>query len=216
MKKIFFLMCITLVLLTSNIVYSDNNSSILKGKSIVLDAGHGGKDGGTSVNGISEKNINLQIVLKLQKALNKHGVDVILTRDGDFDLSSPNVSRRKKSDFDNRISLINNSDSDLYLSIHVNYLEDSRFYGAQTFYTIDNEELAQVIQGELKKNLKSPMNVKKISNSIYMYKQLTIPGVLIEVGFLSNFKERDLLIDENYQDKIVDSIIKGLINYFYI
>ena len=214
MKKMFFLMCITLMLLTSNIVYSDNNSSILKRKSIVLDAGHGGKDGGTSVKGISEKDINLQIVLKLQKALIKHGVKVTLTRDGDFDLSSPNVSRRKKSDFDNRINLINNSGSDLYLSIHVNYLEDERFYGAQTFYTIDNKELALVIQRELKNNLKSPMNAKILSNSIYMYKQLTIPGVLIEVGFLSNSKERDLLIDEYYQDKIVDSIIMGLINYF--
>ena len=109
---------------------------------------------------------------------------------------------------------INNCPALTEYNVNVNYLEDERFYGAQTFYTIDNKELALAIQRKLKNNLRSPMNAKILSNSIYMYKQLTIPGVLIEVGFLSNSKERDLLIDEYYQDKIVDSIIMGLINYF--
>lgn len=207
-------MCITLMLLTSTVVYSSKKEDVFKGKVIVLDAGHGGKDGGTSVNGIYEKDINLAIVLKLRDELNKQGVDVILTRDGDFDLSSPNTNRRKKSDFDNRIKLINSSEADLYLSIHVNYLDNSMYYGAQTFYTGDNEELANVIQTEFKKNLNSPMDVKKISNSIYMYKQLTIPGVLIETGFISNSSERSLLISDEYQDKIVDAIVRALINYY--
>lgn len=207
-------MCITLMLLTSTVVYSSKKEAVLKGKVIVIDAGHGGKDSGTSVNGIYEKDINLAIVLKLRDELNKQGVDVILTRDGDFDLSSPNTNRRKKSDFDNRIKLINNSEADLYLSIHVNYLSDERYYGAQTFYTGDNEKLATVIQTEFKKKLSSPMDAKKISNSIYMYKQLTIPGVLIETGFMSNSSERNLLISEEYQDKIVDVIIGALINYY--
>lgn len=207
-------MCITLMLLTSSVVYSSKKEDVLKGKVIVLDAGHGGKDGGTSVNGIYEKDINLAIVLKLRDELNKQGVDVILTRDGDFDLSSPNTNRRKKSDFDNRIKLINSSAADLYLSIHVNYLNDGRYYGAQTFYTGDNEDLARVIQTEFKKKLSSPMDVKKISNSIYMYKQLTIPGVLIETGFISNSSERKLLINDEYQYKIVDAIVGALINYY--
>lgn len=202
------------MLLTSSVVYSSKKEDVLKGKVIVLDAGHGGKDGGTSVNGIYEKDINLAIVLKLRDELNKQGVDVILTRDGDFDLSSPNTNRRKKSDFDNRIKLINSSAADLYLSIHVNYLNDGRYYGAQTFYTGDNEDLARVIQTEFNKNLSSPMDVKKISNSIYMYKQLTIPGVLIETGFISNSSERKLLINDEYQYKIVDAIVGALINYY--
>ncbi len=208
------MMCITLMLLTSTVVYSSKKEDVLKGKVIVLDAGHGGKDGGTSVNGIYEKDINLAIVLKLRDELNKQGVDVILTRDGDFDLSSPNTNRRKKSDFDNRIKLINSSEADLYLSIHVNYLDNGKYYGAQTFYTGDNEELANVIQTEFKKSLNSPMDVKKISNSIYMYKQLTIPGVLIETGFISNSSERSLLISDDYQDKIVGAIVRALINYY--
>ena len=214
MKKYFVFMLISLMLLTSGVVYSHELDSKLVGKVIVLDAGHGGKDRGTSVNDIYESDINLSLVLKLKNELNKHGVDVLLTRDGDYDLSSPNVSRRKKSDFDNRISLINNSRADLYLSIHINYLIDSRYYGAQVFYTNGNEELANVLQTSMINNLGSPLKEKRISDSIYMYKQLLIPGVLIECGFLSNDKEKSMLITDKYQDKIVDAIVDGLIKYY--
>lgn len=212
------IMCITLMLLTitSGIVYSKEAGDILEGKVIVIDPGHGGKDSGTSVGDILEKTINLDIALKLKKVLNKHSVDVILTRDGDYDLSSPDVSRRKKSDFDNRINLINSSNADMYLSIHINYLSDSRYYGAQTFYTNGNEEIAKFIQDEFKSSLKSPLDEKTLSNSIYMYKKLNIPGILIECGFISNYNERHLLNSSVYQDKIVDSIINGLIKYYGI
>ena len=139
MKKIIFILLITFVLLTGTVVYSEELNNDLMGKRIVIDVGHGGKDSGTSVNNILEKDLNLIISLKLREKLIKHGVDVIMTRDGDFDLGSPNVSRRKKSDFDNRIKLINNSLADLYLSIHMNYLGNSKYYGAQVFYTEGNE-----------------------------------------------------------------------------
>lgn len=207
-------MLITTMLLTSGIVYSHELDSRLVGKVIVLDAGHGGKDKGTSVGNVYESDINLSIVLKLKNALNKQGVDVILTRDGDYDLSGPNVSRRKKSDFDNRIKLINNSGADLYLSIHMNYLVDSRYYGAQVFYTKNNEILAKELQESMINNLGSPLKEKKLSNSIYMYKQLSIPGVLIECGFLSNDNERKMLVTDKYQEKIVDAIVEGLLKYF--
>ncbi len=207
-------MLITLILLTSSVSFGHEINNKLMGKVIVLDAGHGGKDRGTSSNDIYESDINLNIVLKLRDELVKQGVNVILTRDGDYDLSSPNVDRRKKSDFDNRIRLINSSGADMYISIHMNYLADSKYYGAQTFYTGSNERLAKIIQESLRKDLNSPMNEKKLSESIYMYKKLTIPGLLIECGFLSNAKERNLLIDDSYQFKIVKSIINGLIQYY--
>ncbi len=191
-------MLITLILLTSSVSFGHEINNKLMGKVIVLDAGHGGKDRGTSSNDIYESDINLNIVLKLRDELVKQGVNVILTRDGDYDLSSPNVDRRKKSDFDNRIRLINSSGADMYISIHMNYLADSKYYGAQTFYTGSNERLAKIIQESLRKDLNSPMNEKKLSESIYMYKKLTIPGLLIECGFLSNAKERNLLIDDSY------------------
>ncbi len=206
-------MCISLMLLTGGIVFSKNSYS-LKGKTIVIDVGHGGVDGGTSAQGIYEKDINLNIALKLKEKLNKHNVDVLLTRDADYDLSSPNANRRKKSDFDNRINLINNSGADLYLSIHINYLNDSRYYGAQVFYTKDNKLLASSIQEMFKSRLNSPMDEKLLSNDIYMYKHINIPGVLIECGFISNKKERELLITEDYQEKLVEAITLGLEKYF--
>lgn len=202
------------MLLTASVVLSKDFNTKLMGKVIILDAGHGGKDKGTSADGIYESDINLDIVLKLRDELVKQGVNVILTRDGDYDLSSPNVKRRKKSDFDNRISLINNSNADLYISIHMNYLIDSRYYGAQVFYVKDNEQLAKIMQNEFNNELQSPREAKKLMNSIYMYKQLDIPGVLIECGFLSNVKERKLLSSSDYQDSIVKTIINGLIRYY--
>lgn len=207
-------MLISLTLLTVNLVSSKELNNKLVGKVIVLDAGHGGKDKGTSSLNVYESDINLSIVLKLRESLIKQGVDVILTRDGDYDLSSPNASRRKKSDFDNRIHLINQSDADLYLSIHMNYLTDGRYYGGQVFYTNENEKLAQVMQNSFKSNLNSPMDAKVLKNTIYMYKQLEKPGLLIECGFLSNAHEKSLLVTEEYQEKIVNTIIDGLLKYY--
>ena len=214
MKKNIIWLLICLMLLTTSLVYGKDIDNKLMGKVIIVDIGHGGKDKGTSVSGTYESDLNLKIGLKLRDELIKEGVTVIVTRDGNYDLSSPNATRRKKSDFDNRINLINNSNADLYLSIHINYLNDSRYYGAQVFYTKGNEELANNIQQAFRDNLASPRIEKKLSNSIYMYKNLKVPGVLIECGFLSNDKERKLLLNDDYQNKIVRSIINGLLKYY--
>lgn len=202
------------MLLTAGMTRGMEINNKLMGKVIVLDAGHGGKDKGTSSNGIYESDINLAIVLKLRDELIKQGVDVIVTRDGDYDLSSPNVDRRKKSDFDNRIKLINSSDADMYISIHMNYLSQQEYYGGQVFYTDGNEKLANIMQQSFVDNLKSPREEKKLIDTIYMFKQLEVPGILIECGFLSNKNERYLLNNSDYQDKIVQTIIKGLIKYY--
>lgn len=186
----------------------------LIGKRIIIDVGHGGKDSGTVYDDIKEKDLNLSIALKLKEELIMNGVDVIMTRDGDYDLALPNANRRKKSDFDNRIEMINDSGANMYLSIHINYLGNAKYYGAQVFYTKGNNDIADYIQEEFINDLKSPMNSRILSNDIYMYKKLNIPGVLIECGFLSNSKERKLLVDDSYQYKIVRSIVKGLINYY--
>lgn len=209
-----FLLFIIFICFAMKICYSMELETKLLNKTIIIDSGHGGKDGGSVVNGILEKNINLQIALKLKDRLIKTGANVIMTRDGDYDLSSPNVNRRKKSDFDNRISLINNASADLYISIHLNYLSDSRYSGAQVFYTKGNEYLAEIMQESLASYLKTKMPAKKLSNTIYMYKKLNVPGVLIECGFLSNEKERNLLITDKYQEQIALAIIKGIISYY--
>ena len=185
----------------------------LTGKNIVLDIGHGGDDPGTSYQNILEKDLNLAIGLELEKELSKNGASVILTREGDYDLASPNARRRKKSDFDNRIDLINNSNANIYLSIHINYLESSSYYGGQIFYYgEENKKLAEDLQAQFNK-ISYPRSIKPMPN-IYMYKHLKIPGVLVECGFISKKKEREKLITPSYQKEIAKSLTKGLILYF--
>ena len=185
----------------------------LSGKLIVIDVGHGGKDAGTSYQNVLEKDLNLAIAFKLKDELIKSGSDVIMTREGDYDLASPDASRRKKSDFDNRIKLINDSQADLYISVHINYLDDSSYSGAQVFYEGDNNKtLATYLQEQL--NIISyPRSIKPMPN-IYMYQYLKIPGVLVECGFISNTFERKKLQDESYQQLLATTITKGVINYF--
>ena len=186
----------------------------LQGKVIVVDAGHGGKDPGTSYQEIFEKDINLKIALNLEKCLSEYGATVILTRDSDADLSYGETNHRKKTDFDNRIKIINNKYTEMYLSIHLNYLTNTKYYGAQVFYNKDNYELATSIQEYLNNNLKSNREVKEIPTSTYMYKKLEKPGVLIECGFLSNYEERMKLITDEYQKEIAKTIADSLVKYY--
>ena len=208
MKKLFILSLCFLLSLTCV-----RASLPLTGKIIILDIGHGGDDPGTSYQNILEKDLNLAIGLELEKELSRNGASVILTREGDYDLSSPNAHRRKKSDFDNRIDLINKSKANVYLSIHINYLEDTSYYGGQIFYYgEENKKLAEFLQSEFN-TISYPRSIKPMPN-IYMYRRLRIPGVLVECGFISNKKEREKLITPSYQKEIAKSLTKGLILYF--
>ena len=185
----------------------------LSGKLIIVDPGHGGKDAGTSSNGVLEKDLNLEISLKLEKELIKSGASVLLTRDGDYDLSSPNVSWRKKSDFDNRIEIINRTNADYYISIHLNYLNDSSYYGPQVFYNKSNKQFALVMQDALNSMLQGEREIKTIPTTTYMYSKLRVPGLLIECGFLSNYQERQKLMSIDYQEQVAKAIVRGIINY---
>ncbi|MEG1009858.1 MAG: N-acetylmuramoyl-L-alanine amidase, partial [Clostridia bacterium] len=202
MKKYISVMFIIFILLVTFVINNVKASLPLSGKVIVLDAGHGGKDPGTSYGNILEKDINLKIVLELEKELSKNGASIILTRDGDYDLSSPKTSMRKRSDFDNRIKLINESNANMYISIHLNYLSDSAYYGAQVFYNKNNKVLGSSIQKFLNDNLKTNRIEKEIPKNTYMYNKLNVKGVLIECGFLSNYNERNLLINKDYQKEL--------------
>ena len=186
----------------------------LQGKVIVVDAGHGGKDPGTVYKDIYEKNINLSISLYLEEYLSAYGATVVLTRDSDSDLSYGETNHRKKTDFDNRIKIINNEYTDLYLSIHLNYLSNTKYYGAQVFYNKDNEYLAQSIQEYLNNNLDTNREIKEIPTSTYMYEKLEKRGILLECGFLSNASERSKLITEEYQRKVASVIADAIVNYY--
>ncbi len=208
-------MLITFVLLTLLLNINPTYANLpLTGKLIIIDPGHGGTDPGTSFEYILEKNLNLAISLELEKEIIQLGGTVILTRDGDYDLATPGAYWRKRSDFDNRINLINNSKADIYLSIHINYLNDSSYSGPQIFYDKENESLANNIQENLNKTLNTSREIKKIPSSTYMYEKIEIPGVLIECGFLSNYNERILLQDSTYQKKIANIIATALSTRF--
>lgn len=186
----------------------------LTGKTIIIDPGHGAEDVGANYLKVYEKDITLKISLYLEEILASKGATIILTRDADYDLSKPNANYRKKSDFDNRIKLINESNADVYLSIHLNYLGNPKYYGPQVFYNKNNKLLAEKIQLTMNKYTNSNREIKKIPSDTYMYSKLNIPGVLIECGFLSNSIERNLLQKGEYQKKIAQAISEGLLEYF--
>lgn len=188
----------------------------LVGKTIYLDAGHGGKDPGAYYKDIYEEDINLSIVLKLRDKLESMGAIVYLTRDSDYDLSNPNASLRKRSDLSNRAKMINSSDADIYLSIHLNSSSNTSWKGAQVFYddiNKNNENLANIFQKNFNKYLNSNRKIQEIS-TLYMYKRITKPGLLLELGFISNPNERYLLNRDDYQNKIVNVLSDSLLEVF--
>ena len=212
--KLTLLLLLFLIIIIS--IFNVNASNLtfpLLGKTIYLDAGHGGVDNGATVNNVHEKDLNLQIVYKLKETLTSAGATVLLTRKDDNDISNPNALYRKKSDFDNRIKLINNSNADLYISIHQNIYQNKKYSGPQVFYVKDNQKLAEIIQNTLNKYLNSKRKVKTINNT-YMYKLLKKKGILIECGFISNDNERYKLKTEEYQLKLSKIITEGIITYY--
>ncbi|MCP8971148.1 N-acetylmuramoyl-L-alanine amidase CwlD [Ectobacillus ponti] len=193
----------------------------LSGKIIVLDAGHGGPDGG-AVGGedIVEKDINLEIAKHLRDYLQEQGALVIMTRIKDEDLAEEDTksySRRKAQDLKERVELINNSKADLFISIHLNAIPISDSKGAQTFYyrsLVENERAAKFVQAELRTSLENTHRLAKTINHVYLLKHSKVPGVLVEAGFLSNVNERYLLNSEEYQKKVAAAIYRGALRYF--
>ena len=217
MKKIILL--ILIFLLSINIIKTEATmlEMPLIGKIIYLDAGHGGIDPGATYKDINEKDIALAITLKLEEALSKKGPIVYLTRRTDTDLADVNATYRKRSDLGKRAKLINESDCELYLSLHLNSYPSTKWAGAQVFFTTKNDSnkiIAEFIQNELKEKMNTNREFKEIKN-MYMYDRISKPGVLIEVGFLSNTNDRNNLLNEKYQEKLVMAITDGVIKYLH-
>ena len=198
------------------IVTAQTSTLPLFGKVIYLDAGHGGSDPGALYKNIYEKDINLKIVQKLEEDLTQLGATVYLTRYGDYDVSVPNTINHKRNDLSRRGNMINKSGCDLYLSIHLNAETSSSWHGAEAYYDDvhpDNEKIAKIMQEEFKEHLYSKRKYKKTS-SFYLNKRIERPGVLLEVGFLSNPNERYLLKTDSYQQKVSKTITGGVLRYF--
>ena len=220
--KLLTLSLILILIIVSLFIFGINNEKNvvlsdlpLKNRLIFIDPGHGGVDPGAIYKNIKESDLNLEISLKLARVLEESGATVFLTRDGDYDLSNGSYSR-KRTDFINRCNLINNSFADIFLSIHLNSTTTTSWHGAQVFYDDVNElnsKLANILQSTLNAELKGRREAKEIY-SLYMYRNIDIPGVLLEVGFLSNPNDRYLLQKESYQEQLTIIITKGVIKYF--
>ena len=215
--KLLILLGLFLSIILISETYAANSNQTLLGKVIYLDPGHGGIDSGTTYKKIYEKDINLILCKKLKKSLESIGATVYLTRDTDKDLALHNAKNRKRSDLISRAYLINKTKPDMYISIHVNYLSNTKYKGLQIFYNNNKNKQNELIATSLTKYIKEKTwNVRnpKFNNTYYMYKNIIEPGVLIEVGFISNPDDRYRLTHEEYQDKLISNITYGIEKYF--
>lgn len=186
-----------------------NSKSLpLKDKIIVLDPGHGGVDKGASYYNENESDLVLNISTILKEELEKKGAVVYQTRKGNYDLSSPNTKRRKKSDFDNRIKFINEINPTLIISIHLNASNNNNYNGIQIFYK-NNNELAQSISNALNLRRKP---VKR--NNIYILNNLKYDAFLIEWGFISNYNDLRKIKDKNNIRQTSLKLINGLLKFY--
>lgn len=179
---------------------------------IVLDAGHGGADGGASgPDGTRECDLNLAITLKTDAVLGLLGEETLLLRSTDTDLSSSDaksISQKKVSDIRRRVELTNSQPGAILVSIHCNTYSQEKYHGAQVFYTGGAKEFGETMQLALKNGV-DPTNArmaKAVSPDVYLMNHIKVPGILVECGFLTNQEELTNLKDPDYQTRLAVTI----------
>ncbi len=194
-------------------------TSLVSGRKVVIDAGHGGGDpGAKSDSGLAEKQLNLDIALRLKRHLSRVGVYCIMIRETDIDYfgAADGHLTRKRRDLNRRIDITNQSKADIFLSIHANSFPQVVYRGAQTFYnqkSPESKRLAETIQSQLVNRL-GPNHRKAKGGDFRVLNLIKIPGTVIETGFLSNHEEARLLATEEYREKLSYAIYQGVIAYF--
>lgn len=193
-------------------------SSLISGRQVIVDPGHGGYDpGAKSDSGLLEKDINLDIALRLRKHLFRVGIYTELVRVDDRDYAEViDCLTRKERDLNYRLKLIQQSKADLLLSIHANMFTDPAYKGAQTFFKpgdVNSKQLATLIQEHLVKEL-GPNRRQPKPGEYRILEDVRIPAVIVETGFLSNPEEAQLLATGDYREKIAAAICRGVISYF--
>lgn len=189
---------------------------------VLIDPGHGGMDQGASGDlKIGEAPINLAISKKLMSFLEGGGFDVEMTRyedEGLYSLKSKTIRAKKNEDLSNRVKLINNSEADLVVSIHLNSFPQKQYYGAHVFYQNNNQTgkiAADILQESLKSILdENNKRVPQVKKGIKIMDDTKVPVLLIECGFLSNNAEEKKLVSNDYQEKAAWAIYAGLLKYF--
>ena len=212
---------VLLGVLTKIYVADSIAASVEQKGTVVIDAGHGGEDSGAvGVNGILEKNVNLEIAMLIGEYLEDAGYNVVYTRTEDKLLYKPeeNIKGiRKISDLKNRVEIAEGYTDSLFVSVHMNSYGDDRYSGLQVYYSPNNESsrrLADSIQSEVKASLQNDNNrMIKSGEGIYVLKKLSSAAVLVECGFLSNPVECEKLSEKEYQKRLSFSIVCGIIKY---
>lgn len=195
-----------------------SNDTSEKEKVIVIDAGHGGADPGMiGIGGLEEKGINLAVSMKLKEALENQGFTVVMTRQEDKGLYEEGTRNKKVQDMQNRIEIMEKAKPILAVSIHQNSYTEESVKGPQVFYyetSAEGQKLAVNIQSALNTELSTERPRKEKGNTSYFLLKKS-PCVLniVECGFLTNKKEAELLQTEEYQQKIVGAVVKGIVQY---
>ncbi len=201
---------------------SDVVSKNIKYKTVIIDAGHGGPDGGTSADdGTLEKDLNLQIAKKVNSVLESMGVKTVMIRTEDIsvhDNSASTIREKKVSDIKNRLKVINGTEDSVFVSIHQNHFSQSKYNGTQVFYSKNNPH-SQLLADSIRQSVISvlqPENSREIKQSgsdIYLLYHAESPSVMVECGFLSNYEESEKLKNENYQQKLAFLISLGIMEF---
>ena len=188
---------------------------------VIIDPGHGGEDGGAvSSGGLAESRINLAVSLRISDLLRFSGQRIRMTRSEDVTICDEGLStmrQRKTSDLKNRVKLVEGTENAILLSVHQNSLPSSPVtHGAQVFWNRREgaEALAESIQDALNTaiNVGNSKHTRQIPDSIYLMKNITAPGVLVECGFLSNSQEAECLQDQAYQLRLAAAVAAGYLN----
>lgn len=213
MKQIFLLICVVLLAFCRpDCVWADRRDAV-----VILDAGHGGEDGGAvSADGTPESGINLQITRQLSDLMIFMGYDVELTREGEDAVYSPEATtlrEKKVSDLKNRVALINGQENAFVISIHQNSLPGHpRVHGAKVFYNgvVPAQQAGMIVQAAMNQAVNGEDRpVTPIDGSIYLMKESQHPAILVECGFMSNPEESKRLQDPTYQRRLAVAIAAG-------
>ena len=184
------------------------------GSVIVVDCGHGGDDPGkVGVNDALEKDINLKIGKMVKKRLKKKGYEVVMTREKDEMLGGEGSDNKKVQDMKARVALINKTAPALAVSIHQNSYSQEGVHGAQVFYYTHSkggEQAAKILQEAMFEADPDNTRQAKANDTYYLLKKTKATTVIVECGFLSNQKEANLLVTEEYQDKMSEAVVKGI------
>lgn len=191
-------------------------------RTVIVDAGHGGFDGGAlAADGTVEKDLNLAIAKRLCAALDCVGLRTVMTRTGDDSIHDPSCSTiraQKISDIHNRLRVMEETPDAIFVSIHQNHFSQSKYHGTQVFYSGNDtrsEQLAQCIQTAVTASLQ-PDNTRRIKQSgteIYLLYHAVRPAVMVECGFLSNPAETDKLKDADYQTQMALAVTQGILSF---